>query len=371
MIAMDQGPQRDRVPSAVHAAARHADPRPGRGDPARASAIRCCRWRTRTCAAARPARTRSCSPTLAGQLKANKLRALEAIAPGRDRHREHRLHDASRVGHAHAGAALDRAPRRAHDESPRRADVQPRRACAPRDARRLPALPRDPDALDGQRHLRPRQQRHVLLVFRHGRERAPDPRRRPRHPQRDRSSGFVVETSCRFHRPLSFPETIDAGLRVAQLGTSRSPTRSRLFRASDDGTPAATGRFVHVWVDRRRARPPVDSAAHRLRRARDRCRWWRSQAEPVRRCEARMAHRADGAAARAARCAMFALFPPPAAARASAARCRSNTRRSRASLLVLHALERLQKASTRIDRRCAGRRRCRNTSARSAGATAS
>ncbi|HLW13529.1 MAG TPA: acyl-CoA thioesterase, partial [Casimicrobiaceae bacterium] len=27
--------------------------------------------------------------------------------------------------------------------------------------------------------------------------------------------GVVVETACRFHKPLSFPEAIDAGLRVA------------------------------------------------------------------------------------------------------------------------------------------------------------
>ena len=47
-----------------------------------------------------------------------------------------------------------------------------------------PPFPRDPDPVDGQRRVRPRQQRHVLLVLRHGGERASDPRRRPRHPQR-------------------------------------------------------------------------------------------------------------------------------------------------------------------------------------------
>ncbi|MEP6998138.1 MAG: hotdog domain-containing protein, partial [Betaproteobacteria bacterium] len=30
--------------------------------------------------------------------------------------------------------------------------------------------------------------------------------------------GLVVETCCRFHRPLSFPAVVDAGLRVARLG---------------------------------------------------------------------------------------------------------------------------------------------------------
>jgi acyl-CoA thioester hydrolase len=66
--------------------------------------------------------------------------------------------------------------------------------------------------------------------------------------------GFVVETSCRFHRPLSFPETVDVGLRVTRLGTSSVTYEIGLFaRGSDE--PAATGRFVHVWVDRETERP--------------------------------------------------------------------------------------------------------------------
>ena len=66
--------------------------------------------------------------------------------------------------------------------------------------------------------------------------------------------GFVVETSCRFHRPLSFPETIDAGLRIARLGRSSVAYEIALF-SRDVDTPAATGRFVHVWVDRVTERP--------------------------------------------------------------------------------------------------------------------
>ncbi len=66
--------------------------------------------------------------------------------------------------------------------------------------------------------------------------------------------GLVVENSCRFHRPLSFPDTIDAGLRVARLGNSSVTYEIALFRAGDDA-PAATGRFVHVWVERATQRP--------------------------------------------------------------------------------------------------------------------
>ena len=63
-----------------------------------------------------------------------------------------------------------------------------------------------------------------------------------------------METSCRFHRSLSFPEVLDAGLRVAKLGTSSVTYEIGLFRAGDE-LPAATGRFVHVWVERATQQP--------------------------------------------------------------------------------------------------------------------
>jgi acyl-CoA thioester hydrolase len=66
--------------------------------------------------------------------------------------------------------------------------------------------------------------------------------------------GVVAETSCRFHRPLSFPDTIDAGLRVTKIGNSSVAYEIGLFRAQDEA-PAATGRFVHVWVERTTQRP--------------------------------------------------------------------------------------------------------------------
>jgi acyl-CoA thioester hydrolase len=66
--------------------------------------------------------------------------------------------------------------------------------------------------------------------------------------------GIVVETTCRFRKPLTFPETIDAGLRVIKIGTSSVKYEIGLFRAGDD-EPAATGQFVHVWVDRATQRP--------------------------------------------------------------------------------------------------------------------
>ena len=60
---------------------------------------------------------------------------------------------------------------------------------------------------------------------------------------------FVVETSCRFHRSLTFPEVVDAGLCITRLGRSSVTYEIGLFRAGEEAA-AATGRFVHVWVDR-------------------------------------------------------------------------------------------------------------------------
>ena len=66
--------------------------------------------------------------------------------------------------------------------------------------------------------------------------------------------GYVVETSCRFAKPLSFPETLDVGLRIVRLGTTSVTYEIGIFRRGDDES-AASGRFVHVWVDRATQRP--------------------------------------------------------------------------------------------------------------------
>ena len=66
--------------------------------------------------------------------------------------------------------------------------------------------------------------------------------------------GIVVETACRFHKSLAFPDVVDAGLRVAAIGNASVRYEIGLFRRGDDEA-AATGRFVHVWVDRADRRP--------------------------------------------------------------------------------------------------------------------
>src|SRR5215207_7122122 len=66
--------------------------------------------------------------------------------------------------------------------------------------------------------------------------------------------GLCVESACTFKQSLAFPATVDAGLRVSKLGNSSVGYEVGLFRAGS-AEPAATGRFVHVFVDREHRRP--------------------------------------------------------------------------------------------------------------------
>ena len=77
--------------------------------------------------------------------------------------------------------------------------------------------------------------------------------------------GLVVETQCRFLAPLTFPDRVTAGLRVAHLGTSSVRYEIGLFR-NDDDVAAAHGHFVHVYVDRetRKKKPIPDDVRRAL-----------------------------------------------------------------------------------------------------------
>ena len=66
--------------------------------------------------------------------------------------------------------------------------------------------------------------------------------------------GLVVETGCRYASALSFPETVDAGIRVAHIGNSSVRFEVGLFKHGED-IVAAEGFFVHVYVDARTRRP--------------------------------------------------------------------------------------------------------------------
>jgi acyl-CoA thioester hydrolase len=76
------------------------------------------------------------------------------------------------------------------------------------------------------------------------------------------SIGVCAESHCRFLDSLSFPDSVDAGLRVARLGRSSVRYEIALFRNGSD-SPAAEGWFVHVFVDRVSRRPGELPAALR------------------------------------------------------------------------------------------------------------
>ena len=68
---------------------------------------------------------------------------------------------------------------------------------------------------------------------------------------------LVVETGCRYHAPLSFPQELEVGLKVARIGTSSVTWMAALFVAPADAadTAAADAHFTHVLVDRDSRRP--------------------------------------------------------------------------------------------------------------------
>lgn len=64
-----------------------------------------------------------------------------------------------------------------------------------------------------------------------------------------RHVGLVVETGCRYHAPLAFPDEVTGGLRVKRLGTTSITYELALFRNAEERA-AAEGHFTHVYVDR-------------------------------------------------------------------------------------------------------------------------
>ncbi|MDX1594004.1 MAG: thioesterase family protein [Gammaproteobacteria bacterium] len=71
---------------------------------------------------------------------------------------------------------------------------------------------------------------------------------------RDPVIPYAAESRCRFLRPLRFPGNFLAALRVVRIGTTSVTYDLALFDESD-GQLAATGDWVHVFVDRTSERP--------------------------------------------------------------------------------------------------------------------
>ena len=66
--------------------------------------------------------------------------------------------------------------------------------------------------------------------------------------------GLCVQSRCEFRASLTFPDVVEAWLRVGELGRTSVRYEIGLFVAGSDAA-AATGEFTHVYVDRRDRRP--------------------------------------------------------------------------------------------------------------------
>lgn len=66
--------------------------------------------------------------------------------------------------------------------------------------------------------------------------------------------GLVVHNECDYFASLAFPGTVEAGLRVAKVGSSSVTYEIGLFEHGAELT-AAVGRFIHVYVERASRRP--------------------------------------------------------------------------------------------------------------------
>lgn len=79
---------------------------------------------------------------------------------------------------------------------------------------------------------------------------------------------FSVENMCRYIRPVKYPDTLNAGLRVGKLGNSSCRYEVGLFIEGQQSV-SATGYFTDVFVDTQTEKPvtipdPIRDVLHRL-----------------------------------------------------------------------------------------------------------
>jgi acyl-CoA thioester hydrolase len=68
------------------------------------------------------------------------------------------------------------------------------------------------------------------------------------------SIGLCVESKCEFLQSVTFPETVDARVRIGRIGDKSLRFEVGLFKEGEEA-PAAVGYFVHVYVDRATRKP--------------------------------------------------------------------------------------------------------------------
>lgn len=75
----------------------------------------------------------------------------------------------------------------------------------------------------------------------------------------------LASTTCNFRRQVHYPNTLEIGTRVHQIGNSSFQLAHALYIAGED-TPVADAASVVVWVDYRegKSRPLPDAVRERL-----------------------------------------------------------------------------------------------------------
>jgi acyl-CoA thioester hydrolase len=74
--------------------------------------------------------------------------------------------------------------------------------------------------------------------------------------------GLVVESNCRFFSSLSFPDAVEVGVAVENLGRSSVRYLLAVFKAGAE-IASAQGRYTHVYVERASGRPTPIPEGHR------------------------------------------------------------------------------------------------------------
>ena len=76
--------------------------------------------------------------------------------------------------------------------------------------------------------------------------------------------GLVVESNCSFFQSLAFPDPIEVGVTVEELGRSSVRYLLAVFKAGAEAA-AAQGRYTHVYVERASQKPiPIPEGHRRL-----------------------------------------------------------------------------------------------------------
>ncbi len=74
--------------------------------------------------------------------------------------------------------------------------------------------------------------------------------------------GLVVESNCVYFSSLAFPDAVEIGVAVEEIGRSSVRYVLAAFKAGV-ASPAAQGRYTHVYVERATQRPTPIPAGHR------------------------------------------------------------------------------------------------------------